>query len=113
MSDDRPCCSVDELRQYMLKPGQRDTLIDIFDREFVETQEAVGMRVLGQFRDADAAERFVWIRAFHDMEVRRRALTSFYSGPVWKAHGRAAAAKMVDADDVLLLRPVVPGTSSS
>ena len=44
-------CSVIELRQYMLHPGQRDALIELFDREFVETQEAVGMRVIGQFRD--------------------------------------------------------------
>ena len=40
-----------ELRQYLLHPNQRDTLIELFDREFVETQEAVGMAVLGQFRD--------------------------------------------------------------
>lgn len=31
-----------ELRQYTLRPGQRDALIDLFDLEFVETQEAVG-----------------------------------------------------------------------
>lgn len=28
-----------ELRQYTLHPGKRDTLIELFDREFVETQE--------------------------------------------------------------------------
>ena len=38
-----------ELRQYTLHPQQREVLIDLFDREFVETQEAQGMRVLGQF----------------------------------------------------------------
>ncbi|TIT92200.1 MAG: NIPSNAP family protein, partial [Mesorhizobium sp.] len=29
-----------ELRQYTLKPGRRETLIALFDREFIETQEA-------------------------------------------------------------------------
>ena len=48
-----------ELRQYTLRPGQRDSLIALFDREFIETQEAVGMQVLGQFRDLDDADRFV------------------------------------------------------
>ena len=43
--------SLVELRQYTLHPQQRDVLIDLFDSEFVETQEAHGMRVLGQFRD--------------------------------------------------------------
>ena len=28
-----------ELRQYLLKPGMRDVLIDLFDREFVDSQE--------------------------------------------------------------------------
>ncbi|HEY1385444.1 MAG TPA: hypothetical protein VGF43_17605, partial [Dongiaceae bacterium] len=47
------CCPVTELRQYTLHPGQRDALIDLFDREFVETQEDAGIRVMGQFRDLD------------------------------------------------------------
>ena len=46
-------CNVFELRQYTLKPGQRDVLIELFDREFIETQEAAGMHVCGQFRDED------------------------------------------------------------
>jgi hypothetical protein len=101
-------CNVFELRQYTLKPGQRDVLIELFDREFVETQEAVGVRVCGQFRDEDHPERFVWIRAFADMKARERGLTLFYSGPAWKAHGRQAAATMIDSDNVLLLHPVNP-----
>jgi quinol monooxygenase YgiN len=93
-----------ELRRYALHPGARETLIALFDRELVETQEAVGMSVLGQFRDLDDPDSFVWLRGFSDMETRRRALEAFYGGPVWKAHGRAANATMVDSDNVLLLR---------
>jgi hypothetical protein len=37
------CCPVVELRQYSLHPGMRDTLIDLFDREFVEGKEATGI----------------------------------------------------------------------
>lgn len=94
-----------ELRQYVLKPGRRDELIDLFDREFVETQEALGMTVLGQFRDLDRPDTFVWLRGYpDDMEARRAALAAFYGGPVWKQHGPAANATMIDSDDVLLLR---------
>lgn len=46
-----PCCSLLELRQYTLRPGQRDALITLFDQHFVEAQEAVGMHIVGQFRD--------------------------------------------------------------
>jgi hypothetical protein len=102
------CCQVVELRQYTLHPGQRDVLIELFDREFIETQEAEGMRILGQFRDLGDPDRFVWLRGFTDMETRKRGLTAFYGGPTWKAHRTAANATMVDATNVLLLRPVGP-----
>jgi hypothetical protein len=61
-----------ELRQYTLLPGQRDVLIDIFDREFVETQEAEGMAILGQFRDLDRPDRFVWLRGYTDIASENR-----------------------------------------
>lgn len=104
-SSDR--CRVVELRRYALQPGQRETLIDLFDRELVETQEAVGMSVLGQFRDLDDPDSFVWMRGFSDMKTRKQALEAFYGGPVWRQHARAANATMIDSDNVLLLRPVV------
>ncbi len=101
--------TVVELRQYTLRPGQREVLVELFDRELVESQEAVGMRVLGQFRDLDRPDRFVWLRGFADLATRRAGLTAFYGGPVWAAHAAAANATMIDSDDVLLLRPVGPG----
>jgi hypothetical protein len=109
MPSEPTCCPILELRQYTLHPGARDTLIRIFDREFVESQEALGMRIVGQFRDVDDAERFVWVRGFADMASRAEGLAAFYGGPVWKAHAREANATMVDSDDVLLLRPVDAG----
>jgi quinol monooxygenase YgiN len=95
-----------ELRQYTLRPGQRDVLIDLFDREFIESQEADGMAIVGQFRDLDDPDRFTWIRGFASMPSRARGLASFYGGPAWKAHSAAANATMIDSDNVLLLRPV-------
>lgn len=102
----RRCCPVIELRQYTLRSGQRDVLIDLFDRQFVESQEAAGMTIVGQFRDRRRPDRFVWIRGFPDMASRHQALERFYGGPVWAAHRTAANATMLDVSDVLLLRPV-------
>lgn len=98
-----------ELRQYTLKPGKRETLIALFDRELVETQEATGMTVIGQFRDLDRPDMFVWLRGFDDMTARKDALSAFYDGPVWAAHRDAANATMIDSDDVLLLKPAWQG----
>src|SRR5713101_163862 len=113
MRSSRLCCPVVELRQYTLHLGKRDILIDLFDREFVESQEAFGIKIIGQFRDLDRPDHFVWLRGFRDMTSRAKALTDFYSGPVWKAHREAANATMIDTDNVLLLRPALPTSGFS
>src|SRR5262249_16948903 len=107
------CCPIVELRQYTLHPGKRDVLIDLFDREFVESQEALGMKIIGQFRDENDPNRFVWLRGFRDMPSRSQALTDFYGGPVWKAHREVANTTMIDSDNVLLLHPATPGSGFS
>ncbi|MDN3720176.1 NIPSNAP family protein [Roseibium salinum] len=94
-----------ELRRYRLQPGTRETLIKLFDREFIEPQEEAGMRVIAQFRDLDDPDCFVWLRGFEDMEKRRKALGTFYAGPVWARHKHEANGTMVNSDNVLLLRP--------
>jgi hypothetical protein len=97
-----------ELRQYTLHPGARDTLVELFEREFVAPQEACGIELVGQFRDLDAPDRFVWLRGFTEHARRAPALAAFYGGPAWRAQRAAANATMIDSDDVLLLRPVRP-----
>ncbi|ESY66431.1 MULTISPECIES: NIPSNAP family protein [Mesorhizobium] len=106
---DLPASPVVELRQYTLKSGQRDTLIDLFDSKFIEGQEDAGMTIIGQFRDLDRRDMFVWLRGFDDMDSRKDALAAFYGGPIWAAHRDAANATMIDSDDVLLLKPAWPG----
>jgi hypothetical protein len=108
-----PSTAIVELRQYTVHPGQRDVLIELFDREFIETQEAVGMTVIGQFRDLDSPDRFVWLRGYPDMATRVAGLTAFYGGPSWLARRADANATMIDADNVLLLEPASSATAIS
>jgi hypothetical protein len=98
-----------ELRQYQIVDGKRDAFVSLFDRLFVESQEALGMRVVGQFRDTSDTNRFVWLRSFPDMAAREKGLNAFYFGPVWKAHRDEANPMLEDNDNVLLLRPAAAG----
>jgi hypothetical protein len=97
-----------ELRQYTLHPRRRDDLIDLFDAHFVEPQEAAGITVIGQFRNLDDPNKFVWVRGFSSMDERARGLAEFYGGPAWKSRRNAANETIIDNDNVLLLRPVHP-----
>lgn len=100
-----------ELRRYRTHPGKRDALIALFDREFTETQEACGMVPIGQYRNLDDPDAFVWFRGFARAERRRRALEAFYrESSTWKQHRAAANDTLADSDDVLLLRDARPGS---
>ena len=100
-----------ELRRYKLRPGTRETLIELFERELIESQEAEGITLIGQFRDVANPAAFTWLRGFPSMSRRAAALERFYSGPVWSAHRTEANATMLDVDDVLLLRPARPDSA--
>jgi hypothetical protein len=43
-------------------PGGREVLISLFEEQFIENQEATGMIVIGQFRDLNSPDCFVWSR---------------------------------------------------
>jgi hypothetical protein len=103
-------CPIVELRQYALHPGRREELIQLFDEQFVESQEAVGNTVMGQFRDLDDANSFIWLRGFQSASERAAALAAFYDGPVWAEQRDRANATMLASDNVLLLRPARPGS---
>ena len=104
------CCTVVELRQYITYPGMRDTLVHLFEERFIESQEAVGIKVVGQFRDVNDPDHFTWVRGFAGMDARKKALGDFYYGALWNANRNAANATLYDNDDVLLLRPASPGS---
>ncbi len=97
-----------ELRMYKLRKNRRDELIELFDREFIESREAVGIQVLGQFRNVDDPQSFVWLQGFKDMPARAQSLHAFYTSPIWMEHRKAANATIIDSGNVLLLHPARP-----
>jgi hypothetical protein len=46
-----------EFRRYKLRPGARETLIELFERELIEGQEDHGMTLIGQFREVAKPRR--------------------------------------------------------
>lgn len=98
--------TVFELRNYTLRKGGRVRFERLFEREFVESQEALGSLVIGTFRVLDDPDRFVWLRCFESMESRARALNSFYTSALWRQHRNAANAEIRDSDNVLQLKCV-------
>jgi NIPSNAP len=99
-----------ELRRYAMRPGCRDTLIALFERAFIEGQEAAGMVPVGHYRDLDDEDRYVWFRAFPHRAKRHDALHAFYTSATWLENRNEANATLLDSDDVLLLRDAREGS---
>jgi hypothetical protein len=98
-----------ELRQYVIAPGRRDRMIELFDTYFAAAQDALGLPILGQFRAVGDADRLVWLRGFDDMATRPERLGAFYGGPVWTEFGPEAIGYVAGYDNVQLLREAAPG----
>lgn len=95
-----------ELRIYTIKPGRRDAFVRLFEEKGVAPQEAVGMRILGQFVSLEDDRTFVWLRAFPSEEERQRQRDRFYGSRIWKEELEAEFLPMIDDySNVRLLRP--------
>ena len=81
----------------------------LFEREFIEPQEALGAHVLATFRNIDNPDRFVWLRGFADFDARFARSTASTPARSGRRRRAQANAAMIDSDDVLLLRPIAGG----
>ena len=67
-----------ELRNYLVRYGRRDEFINLFEENFVQSQNILGGYILGQYRIKGADDNFFWIRGFRDMPARYKFLNDFY-----------------------------------
>jgi len=95
-----------ELRNYILKPGKRDSFINYFEQYLINPQIDLGGYPYGQFRVKEKNDNFFWIRGFANMATRSKFLPAFYRGPVWKKHKGVANPMLVNNDNVYLLKPL-------
>ena len=94
-----------ELRIYPV--SDQDRFLEYFEEHYLESQEVVGMRIWGQFRDLESETQFVWLRGYRSMEERLSGLKQFYTSPVWAETGPEAVSMLTArASHVHFLEPV-------
>ncbi len=72
-----------ELRQYRLKPGQRERRVKWMEEKIIPYQVSLGVAVLGSFVAEDDPDLYVWIRRFASEEERERLYTAMYESSTW------------------------------
>jgi hypothetical protein len=95
-----------EFRRYIIKEGEREHFAQFFESFFPEAFQQLGAIAAGSFFERKNPSGFTWIRGFHTIEDRAIANAEFYYGSVWKEHKKTVNDRIVDSDNVLLLRPL-------
>ena len=95
-----------ELRNYLMRPRHRDEFIAGFEDKIMDTLNARGNLVLGQFTVKGSPDNFFWIRGFKDMQSRLKCLKGFYSSEYWSRHVYIPQAHVINYNNVYLLKPV-------
>ncbi len=96
-----------ELRHYILKQGMRDSFINYFEENLIQSQLALKGYPIGQYRIKGYEDNFFWIRGFENMRERSSFLPTFYLGPAWKQHKKIPNSLLANNDNVHLLSPVI------
>jgi hypothetical protein len=98
-----------ELRIYPVQEGKQERFVEFFEEHYLESQEVLGMRIWGEFRDLDNAGQFVWLRGYDSMDQRLSGLQKFYTSPLWFETGSEAVSMLAGrARHVHFLEPISP-----
>src|SRR5512140_3352115 len=60
----RRACMIFELRQYRLRPGQRERWVKWMEEKIIPYQVALGVVVIGSFVAEEDPDLYVWMRRF-------------------------------------------------
>ncbi len=93
-----------ELRQYKIKPGQRDAWVRLMDDEIIPFQVSKGMAVLGSFVGEEDESVYVWIRRFKDEAERERLYEEVYQSDYWRDEIGPRIPEMMDRDAMQVTR---------
>jgi hypothetical protein len=97
-----------EFRRYAIKEGERENFARDFETFFPEAFEQIGAIAFGQFFERGTPTGFTWIRGFKNTDARGTGNAALYYGPLWKEHASTMNDRLIDSDNVLLLRPWRP-----
>jgi hypothetical protein len=103
-----------ELRQYVLKPGQRENWVKLMEEEILPFQLSKGMVVVGSFLSEEEGGEdglYVWIRRFDSEEQREALYAAVYETDHWNNNLSPRVAEMIDREQISVTR-IVPTNKS-
>ena len=93
-----------ELRQYRIKPGQREKWVKLMEEEIIPFQIWKGMVVIGSFVGQEESDLYVWIRRFESEEERERLYAEVYESDFWQNEISPQVGDMLDRERIQVTR---------
>jgi hypothetical protein len=95
-----------ELRQYHIRPGQRDAWVKCMEEEIIPFQVKMGMVILGSFVGEEDENVYVWIRRFENEQERKRLYDAVYQSDYWKNEIAPKVPTLIDREQIKVTRLV-------
>jgi hypothetical protein len=93
-----------ELRQYRMKPGQRERWAKFMEEKIIPFQVSKGMVVIGSFLGQEEEDLYVWIRRFESEEERKQLYKEVYESDYWKNEISPKVSEMIDREAIKVTR---------
>jgi hypothetical protein len=93
-----------ELRQYRMRPGQRDAWVKLMEEEIVPFQTSKGMVIAAMFCGEEDKDLFVWLRRFESEEERERLYDAVYQSDTWKNDIGPRVGDLIDREQIKVTR---------
>ena len=93
-----------ELRQYRMKPGQRDAWVKLMEEEIVPFQTSKGMVIAAMFCGEEDKDLFVWLRRFESEAERERLYDAVYQSDTWKNDIGPRVGDLIDREQIKVTR---------
>ena len=87
-----------ELRQYRMRPGQRDNWVRFMEEQIIPFQTSKGMEIVGSWVGVEEEDLFVWIRRFASEAERERLYKEVYESDHWKTTIAPHVPEMLDRE---------------
>jgi NIPSNAP len=93
-----------ELRQYRMRPGQRDAWVKLMEEEIVPFQTSKGMVIAAMFCGEEDKDLFVWLRRFESEEEREQLYDAVYQSDTWKNDIGPRVGDLIDREQIKVTR---------
>ena len=100
-----------ELRQYRMRPGQRESWVSFMEEVIIPFQVSKGMVISGTFLGEEEEDLYVWIRRFEDEQEREQLYQAVYDSERWQNEILPRVRELIDRER-MVIRRLVPTAKS-